>query len=91
MGSVCEEWIQELTKGRIFSLEAIKDPSEEFPGGVAVNLALSLLWLGSLLWYRFHPWPKNFYMPQSWPRKRTRARLESRCLQWSQLTWLCHV
>ena len=27
----------------------VKDPS------------LSLLWLRSLLWRRFHPWPSNFY------------------------------
>ena len=24
--------------------------------------ALSLLWLGSLLWHRFNPWPGNFCM-----------------------------
>ena len=30
----------------------------EFPGGLAVkDLALSLLWLRLLLWYRFDPWP----------------------------------
>ena len=27
------------------------------------NLALSLLWLGSLLWHRFNPWPRHFHMP----------------------------
>ena len=26
--------------------------------------ALSLLWLGSLLWHRFDPWPRNFNMHQ---------------------------
>ena len=37
---------------------------EEFPGGLVVkDLALSLLWLGSLLWLVFQPWPKNFCMP----------------------------
>ena len=27
--------------------------------------ALSLLWFGSLLWYRFHPWLRNFCMPRA--------------------------
>ena len=32
----------------------------EFPGGVAVkDPALSLLWLGSLLWRQFDPWPQK--------------------------------
>ena len=26
------------------------------------DLALSLLWLGSLLWYHFGPWPGNFHV-----------------------------
>ena len=25
-------------------------------------LALPLLWLGSLLWHEFSPWPGNFYV-----------------------------
>ena len=33
----------------------------EFVGALAVkDLVLSLLWLGSLLWCRFDPWPGNF-------------------------------
>ena len=33
----------------------------EFPSGRGVkDLALSLLWLGSLLWLRLDPWPGNF-------------------------------
>ena len=31
------------------------------------SLALSLLWLGSMLWRRFDPWPGNFLMPWVWP------------------------
>ena len=27
--------------------------------------ALSLMWLRSLLWSRFDPWPRNFCMPQA--------------------------
>lgn len=26
--------------------------------------------LGSLLWHRFHPWPKNFHMPWVWQNKK---------------------
>ena len=32
------------------------------------DLALSLPWLWSLLWQMLDPWPKNFYMPQAWPK-----------------------
>ena len=34
--------------------------------------ALSLLWLGWLLWYRFNPWPGNFHMPWVCETKRDR-------------------
>ena len=27
--------------------------------------AVSLQWLGSLLWQGFKPWPKNFHMPRA--------------------------
>ena len=33
------------------------------------DLALSLQWLGSLLWHGFNPWLRNFYMLQAWPNK----------------------
>ena len=33
------------------------------------DLALSLLWLGSLLWYMFNLWPRNFCMLQERPKK----------------------
>ena len=33
------------------------------------DLALSLLWLGLLLWCRFDPWPGNFCRPWVWPKK----------------------
>ena len=33
------------------------------------NLALSLWWLGSLLWLGFCPWPGNFHMMWIWPPK----------------------
>ena len=44
---------------------------KEFPGG----LALSLLWLGSLLWYRFDPWPGNL----------CKKFLQKTCLAWKLL------
>ena len=31
--------------------------------------ALSLLWLGSLLWCRVHPWPGNFRVSWGWPKE----------------------
>ena len=33
-------------------------------------LALSLLWLRSLLGYGFHPWPRNSCMSQVWPKQK---------------------
>ena len=32
------------------------------------DLVLSLLWLGSLLWHGFDPWPMNLYMPPAWSK-----------------------
>ena len=34
---------------------------------------VSLLWLGSLLWRRFDPWPGNFHMPQVQPKGKKRT------------------
>ena len=37
----------------------------EFPGGLVIkDPALSLLWLGPLLWHGFDFWPRNFCMLQ---------------------------
>ena len=48
--------------------EEEKKVCEEFPGSLEVkDLALSLVWLGSLLWCRFDPWPRNFCMPRACP------------------------
>ena len=39
----------------------------EFPDGLAVkDLVLLLLWLKSLLWFRFDTWPQNFHISQVW-------------------------
>ena len=32
------------------------------------DLALSVQELGSLLWHRFDPWPRNFHMPWVQPK-----------------------
>ena len=41
----------------------------EFAGGPEVkDPALSLLWLGSLLWHGFDPWCGNFCVLQAWPK-----------------------
>ena len=34
----------------------------------AQDLALSLPWLGQLLWLRFDPWPMNFCMQRVLPK-----------------------
>ena len=40
----------------------------EFPGGLVVkDLVLSLLWLRSLLWRGFNPWPRKCCMLWTWP------------------------
>ena len=39
------------------------------------DLALSLQWLGLLLWHRFYPWSRNFCMPVVLPkRKKKKSR-----------------
>ena len=38
------------------------------------GLALSLLWLRLLLWFRFNIWPGNFYMPWTWPKKNKKQK-----------------
>ena len=44
------------------------------------GLALSLLWLGLLLWLWFNPWPRNFCMPQpkEEEKKKKKQNSESR-------------
>ena len=34
------------------------------------DLVLSMQQLGLLLWHKFDPWPRNFHMPQVWPKKK---------------------
>ena len=42
----------------------------EFPGGLEVkDLAMFLLWLRPLLWHRFDPCCRNFFMPLAQPKK----------------------
>ena len=66
---------------------AVKVDGLEFPGGrVVKDPALSLLWLGSLLWCRFNPWPGNFHVPQV-PQKRKKKK----CLTQSFVLLFCLV
>ena len=47
--------------GNIWSslpVQQVKDP------------VLSLQWPGSMLWWGFEPWPRNFHMPQGQPKKK---------------------
>lgn len=48
----------------------------------AKDLALPLLWLGSLLWlglllcHSFHSWPGNFRMLRVWPKQNKNKKQE---------------
>ena len=42
------------------------------------DLALSLLWLGMLLWLRFCSMPSNFLMPQVQPKKKRKEGTNKR-------------
>ena len=42
------------------------------------DLALSLKWLGSLLWHGFDPWPENFHMLRAWPKKKKKGGKKAR-------------
>ena len=35
---------------------------------------LSLLWLGSLLWHGFNPWPGNFHKPEVDPAQKEKKK-----------------
>ena len=42
--------------------------------------ALSLQQLGSLLWRKFNPWPRNFHMPRQGQKKIFLSQRNSRML-----------
>lgn len=44
------------------------------------DLALSPLWLGSLLWREFDPWPGNFSMPWAQSKKKENKKLRTHLL-----------
>ena len=39
------------------------------------NMALSLKWLGSLLWLGFDPWPGNFNGGEGQPKKKKKKEI----------------
>ena len=41
------------------------------------GLALSLQWLGTLLWYMFDPWSRNFCKLQVWKEKQDKTTLKT--------------
>ena len=43
--------------------------------------ALSLLWLGLLLWHTLDPWPGNFYKPQVQPKKKKKKIISQAFLE----------
>ena len=49
-----------------------KSHMEEFPGGLVVKEpAFLLMWLRSLLWLWFNPWPGNSYMMWAQPKRKS--------------------
>ena len=45
----------------------------------AKDLALSLLWLKLLLWYRFNTWPRHSQLPLP-PQKKQHTEAHTHCL-----------
>ena len=45
------------------------------------DTVFSLLWLGSLLWCRFDPWPGNFPMPQGGKKKKKKKKRHTKNLK----------
>ena len=39
---------------------------------------VSLQWLRSLLWSRFHPWPRNFHVLQMWQKKKKKKKVNEK-------------
>ena len=42
------------------------------------DLALSLLWLRTLVWHKFDSWPQNFYMLQEWQKRKKQRKKKER-------------
>ena len=58
------------------------------------DLALSLQWLGSLLWHELDPEPGNFHMLQAQPKKGKKKKLiilHSLCLDSKIIIYLDHL
>ena len=63
---------------------------KEFCGGLVVkDLVLSLLWLKSLLWHEFDPWPRNFllYATGAAKEKKKKKKKERKKEKKIFLTW----
>ena len=62
--------LNRLNTGNDSDLVSQKGHFLEFPGGLVVkHSALSLLWLGLLLWHGFDPWPGNLCLLRVQPKK----------------------
>ena len=56
----------------------------------AKDPALSLVRTGLLLWHKFHPWPRNFRMPQlgwAWPKKEKEKKKKASKSEKTSLMW----
>ena len=48
------------------------------------------LWqLGSLLWYGFDFWPRNFHMPQVWSKKKIKQEISADSL--AKKRYICKI
>ena len=46
------------------------------------DLAFSLQWFGSLLWYRFDSWPGNFHVPGTAKKKKKKKKKVLKNMKW---------
>ena len=57
----------------IFSIKILLDGSSLVVQWIK-DLVLPLLWLRSLLWHRFDPWPGNCHMLREWPEMKNKQK-----------------
>ena len=69
-GSNLPKATQQVRGSFMTQSQVIKITLLEFSGGLALKYSmLSLLWLGSLLWHGFEPWPRNLYITTGTAKK----------------------
>ena len=59
-----------VARGKQFIKKRKKRSAPLWPSSWGSRVVSAVAWL--LLWNMFDPWPGNFHMPQTWPRKKKR-------------------